>query len=64
MAIAITSSAPDFGPFQAARFAFPAFGVAFVIFGIVLSVRNYQKAKDYRIAFRRYSRERENLRKT
>ena len=37
MAIAITWSAPDHGPFQVAKFAFPAFGVVFVIAGIVVS---------------------------
>jgi hypothetical protein len=63
MAIGITSSAPNFGPFQVARIVFPLFGVAFVVFGVVMSVRNYQKAKDFRSALRRYQRERDKLHK-
>jgi DNA-directed RNA polymerase subunit RPC12/RpoP len=61
MAIAITSGAPDFGPFQVAKVAFPAFGVGFIIFGIFLSVHNYRKAEEYQRAYRRYRRKREEL---
>ena len=61
MAIAITSSAPDFGPFKVAKFAFPAFGVVFVVFGIFLSVHTYRKAQDYQRAWREYRRQRDRL---
>lgn len=61
MAIAITSGAPNFGPFQVAKFAFPAFGVAFVIFGIFMAMNNYRKAEDYERAYRRYRQRRDEL---
>ena len=61
MAIGITSSAPNFGPFQIAKVAFPLFGVMFVVFGVMQSVRHHQKAKEYRNALQRYQREREEL---
>ncbi len=61
MATGITSSAPNFGPFAIARFAFPAFGVLFVISGAVMSIRNYQKAQDYKSARKRYETERIQL---
>lgn len=49
-AAAITSGMP-FGGVTA---VFPLFGVAFVIFGICISVYSYNKAKEYRSAQRRY----------
>jgi len=61
MAIAITSTAPNIGPFQVAKIAFPLFGVMFVVFGVIQSIRYHQKAKDYRSALRRYQRDREDL---
>jgi DNA-directed RNA polymerase subunit RPC12/RpoP len=61
IAIGITSQAPDFGAFQVAKLAFPAFGVAFVIFGIIMAMYNYRKAQDYERAYRRYRRRREEL---
>lgn len=57
-AIGITSNVPDIGPARIARFVVPAFGVFFVVSGIVMSLRNYSKAKDYREAKRRYQAER------
>lgn len=61
MAIAITSSAPDFGPFKVAKFVFPAFGVAFIIFGILMSMHMHRKAKEFRRASREYRRQRDRL---
>ena len=61
MALGITSSAPSHGPFIIAKFAFPAFGVVFVICGIVASVRAHQKAKEYQDAARRYHEDRERM---
>jgi DNA-directed RNA polymerase subunit RPC12/RpoP len=61
MAVAITSGAPDVGPFQVAKFAFPAFGVAFIIFGIFMAMNNYRKAQEYERAYRRYRQRRDEL---
>ena len=61
MAVSITSSAPNFGPFAVARFLFPAFGILFVIGGIAASIRNYQKAQDYKTARDRYENERSQI---
>ena len=36
-------------------------GVLFVIFGATMSIRNYQKAKDYRTAHRRYHAQRTQI---
>lgn len=61
MAIAITQSAPDFGPFAVAKFIFPAFGFAFIAFGIISAVSVSSKAQDYRRAEERYRRRRREL---
>ena len=61
MAIGITAGAPSFGPFKIAKVIFPAFGVLFVIFGVSMSIRSYQKAKDYRSARRQYEVERTRI---
>jgi len=61
MAIAITAVMPDFGPFQIAKFAFPAFGVAFVLFAIFIAVNNCRKAHNYETAYWHYRRRRDEL---
>jgi predicted phage tail protein len=61
MALGITSSAPSSGPFVVAKFVFPLFGVCFVLSGIVLSLSQYSKARDYRQASRRYRRRRAEI---
>ncbi len=61
MAIGITSSAPDVGPFVIAKVAFPLFGLVFIVSGIVMSMNSYSKAGDYRAAERRYKSKRSEL---
>ena len=58
MAISITSSAPAFGPFAAAKVIFPAFGVLIIGFGIYNSLSNFSKAEKYKRAERRYVQQR------
>ncbi len=58
MATSMTWSAPNWGAFAVAKFLFPAFGALFVIGGIAASIRNYQKAQDYKSARDRYQKER------
>jgi len=47
---------------QAVVFAFPLFGMIFVIGGIVSSISSYNKAGDYRRAQQRYRQRREEIR--
>lgn len=61
MAFGITSSAPSFGPFGIVKIMFPAFGVLFIVFGIVVATRGSQKAKEYKIAQRAYLQRRQRL---
>ena len=44
-----------------AKVVFPALGVRFVIFGVTVSIRSYQKAEDYRMALRQYEAERTRI---
>jgi LSD1 subclass zinc finger protein len=61
VAVAIISQFPDGGGFQVAKLAFPVFGVAFFIFGIVMSMKSYRKAQQYEQAYRRYRQRRDEL---
>lgn len=61
MAIAITSSAPDFAPFSIAKFVFPLFGLVFIGVGIAGSIASKGKAEQYRRAETRYKRKRSEL---
>ncbi len=61
MTLGITSSGPGGGPPGVVRVAFPLFGVVFVISGIVMSIRSFQKANDYSQASRRYQEERSRI---
>lgn len=61
MAIAITSSAPDFGPFAVAKVVFPLFGLVFVSFAIFGSVKTYRMAKKLETAQQEYQDERNRL---
>ena len=61
MAIGITSSAPNVGPFAIAKVAFPLFGVAFVVFGIISSISSHDKATKYKRAKREYRERRSEL---
>ncbi len=54
MAVAITGSAPDFGPFVIAKFIFPLFGVAFIVGGIWWAFHVYAQAEKYQAAFKAY----------
>jgi hypothetical protein len=62
MAIAITSGAPDVGPFAIVKIIFPLFGVLFtgaaIVFGIVCNIR----AKKYQEAYEAYQRRRQQVR--
>ena len=62
MAIAITGSAPDVGPFSVAKLIFPLFGILFtgaaIVFGIVCNIR----AKKYQEAYEAYQRRRQQVR--
>lgn len=61
MAISITQSGPDFGPFAVAKFIFPLFGVGFIAFGIISAVSVSSKAQDYRRSEDRYRRRRNEI---
>lgn len=65
MAIAITRSAPNFGPFAAAKVIFPLFGLGFIAFGIFTAIKIQQVAKKNRKnlkeAERAYLRRRESI---
>jgi hypothetical protein len=62
MAFAITSGAPDVGPFPIVKIIFPLFGVLFtgaaIVFGIVCNIR----AKKYQEAYEAYQRRRQQVR--
>ena len=62
MAVAITGSAPNFGPFAIAKFAFPLFGVAFTFFGIGWGIYCYNRAADYQRAEADYRARRQAIR--
>jgi hypothetical protein len=54
MAVAITSEAPDFGPFAIAQVIFPLFGMVFIVAAVGWGVHCYSRAQKYDAAFRAY----------
>jgi hypothetical protein len=54
MAISITSSGPDFGPFSVAKVVFPIVGVALTIGAVVYGVYCVNKAEGYNKALAAY----------
>jgi hypothetical protein len=54
MAVSLTASAPDVGPFFIAKLIFPLFGVVFTVGGVALGVYAYSKAQKYQQAFQAY----------
>jgi LSD1 subclass zinc finger protein len=61
MAIAITSSAPNEGPFRIAKFVFPLFGVAFILAGLFGSAMIFHRANQFESAQKEYYRRREDI---
>lgn len=61
LALSITSSGPDFGPFRIARIIFPLLGLGFIAFGIFTAVAVHQKAKSLQQADHAYRRDRERI---
>ena len=65
MAISITQSAPNVGPFAVAKFVFPLFGIGFMAFGLFSAVKVQQIAKrnrkQYLEAEQAYRRRRESI---
>ena len=61
LAFAMTQSAPNFGPFAAAKVVFPLFGLGFIAFGIFMAMSAHQAAQNYRSAERNYRRRRAEL---
>lgn len=61
MAIAITSTAPNFGPFAVAKVVFPLFGLVFVGAAIFGSVKAYRMSEQLEQAEQQYHEERQNL---
>ncbi len=58
MAVAITSGAPNVGPFALAKVFFPLFGVVFTAGGIWMGVHVYRKADAYNKAYAAYQQRR------
>lgn len=61
MAIAITSSAPNVGPFAVAKVIFPLFGLVFVGAAIFGSMKAYRMSERLMSAEEEYRRERQDL---
>jgi hypothetical protein len=61
MAVAVTSAAPDFGPFAIVRVVFPLFGVVFVAAAIGWGVYCLSRARKYDAAFRLYQARRRQV---
>ena len=61
MAIAITGSAPDFGPFAIAKVVFPLFGVVFIVGAIYYGIHCYSRAQQYEEAFAAYQARRKSI---
>lgn len=61
MAIAITSGAPDIGPFSIAKYVFPLFGVFFIAGSLAFGVYLKKRARQYQDAFARYKQRRQQL---
>jgi hypothetical protein len=62
MAIAITGSAPNDGPFEVAKVIFPIFGVVFTTAAIGFGCYVYTRAQKYQQAFAAYRARREPIR--
>ena len=58
MAVAITGSAPDVGPFSVAKVAFPLFGVVFIVAAIGFGLYAHARASKYQAAFAAYQERR------
>jgi len=54
MALAITGSAPDIGPFSVVKVIFPLFGVVFTVAAIGLGISSYARGQKYQEAFEAY----------
>jgi hypothetical protein len=61
MALSITGSAPNFGPFAVARVVFPLFGVVFTAAAVGYGTYAYARAKKYQEAFAAYQARRERV---
>jgi hypothetical protein len=62
LAIAVTGSAPDIGPFSVVKIVFPLFGVAFTIAGIAYGLYCYSRAQKYQQAYAAYLARKKQLR--
>jgi hypothetical protein len=62
MAIAITGSAPDFGPFAIAKVVFPLFGVLFILTAVGWGIHCYGRAQKYEQALRAYQARQRDVR--
>jgi hypothetical protein len=63
VALAITGSAPDAGPFSIAKVVFPLFGVLFTGAAIGYGIYCYNRAQQYQRAFQEYQARREAFRR-
>lgn len=54
MAVTITGSAPDHGPFQVTKVVFPLFGIVFICAAIGYGIYCVNRAEAYNKAFARY----------
>lgn len=61
MAIAITSSAPNFGPFAVAKVIFPLFGLVFIGGAVFAGIKGYRMSEKLEHAQQDYQRERQRL---
>ncbi len=61
-AFAITSDAPNFGPFIVAKFLFPLFGIGFTIAGIIYGISIHSRGMKYQQAYDAYLARRASLR--
>ena len=61
LAISITQSAPNVGPFAVAKVVFPLFGLVFIGFGVFNAISAYRLARSYRDSERNYWRRRDEL---
>jgi hypothetical protein len=62
IALTITGSAPDEGPFSIVRVVFPLFGVLFTGTAIGYGIYCYNRAQQYQRAFQAYQARREAFR--
>jgi hypothetical protein len=62
MAIAITGSAPNMGPFSIVKIIFPLFGVCFIVFGIAMGIYVYRRTQQYQERFQAYQARRQSVR--